>query len=260
MTNVAKLALGDISRHVETSRLVWSGIDYEELGRALKVQQSVLAKMQNTMSHFTASYRNLTASFEDVADVVARPSFVLPGATQEVSITGYALEVLHPEADIEAEGLSEFGDSPEKRKPGALLAILGKEFVDAYRGAVVSLNGDNPDRSRHVLSSLRTLSDDLIRKIAPKDRVREWIVERGYDHYLDNGNPTRRAQILYISKDLEDEPLTKFIEADTKAVEELYSLYNRLHSLGTGISQPQLRVIVLRTESFLEYMLRVREW
>ena len=33
LPHVAKLALCDISRNVETSRLLWSGIDYEELGR-----------------------------------------------------------------------------------------------------------------------------------------------------------------------------------------------------------------------------------
>lgn len=262
LANIAQLALSDVSRLAATSRLLWSGIDYDELAGSLKVQQSVMANVQNSMSAFTASYCHLAESFKGIGDVVTQPSFVLPGATQEVSTTGYALEVLHPLEDeagtediyLEFEGASENPDLI------TLLASVGMGLVDTYRGAVQALNGDNPDRSRHVLSSLRTLIDHLLRKLAPRETVREWIEERGHHSYLDKGIPTRRAQILYMSKDIESEPLTKFIEADTKTLEELYTLYNRLHNLGTGISDSQLRAIVLRTESFLEYILRVREW
>ena len=262
LANVAQLALSDVSRLAATSRLLWSGIDYDALAGALKIQQSIMGNVQNSMSAFTASYCNLAESFKGIADVVTQPSFVLPGATQEVSTTGYALEVLHPLEDeagteddhLELEGASENPDLI------ALLASVDMGLVDTYRGAVQALNGDNPDRSRHVLSSLRTLLDHLLRTLAPRRTVREWIEERGYHSYLDKGIPTRRAQILYMSKDVEAEPLKKFIEADTKTLEELYTLYNRLHELGTGISDSQLRAIVLRTESYIEYILRVREW
>ena len=259
---IAKITLSDTSHHLATMELLWAGIDYNALARALNVQQSIMDNVKNSMSSFTASYRNLTESFESVADVVTQPSFVLPGATQEVSTTGYALAVLHSLEDEAGTDHVDFGleGASEDSDLVALLEGLGIGLVDTYRGAVQALNGDNPDRSRHVLSSLRTLVDHLLRKLAPNGKVREWIVDRGYHSYLDNGRTTRRAQILYMSKDIEAEPLTKFIEADTKTVEELYTLYNRLHSLGTGISDSQLRAIELRTASYLKYILRVREW
>ena len=170
--------------------------------------------------------------------------------------------MLHPSEDEAATEDVYFGfeGASENSDLIALLESVGMGLVDTYKGAVQALNGDNPDRSRHVLSSLRTLLDHLLRKLAPRGKVREWIVERGYHSYLDKGIPTRRAQILYMSKDIESEPLTKFIEADTKTVEELYTLYNRLHGLGTGVSDSQLRAIVLRTESYLYYILRVWKW
>lgn len=262
LANVVQLALSDVSHLAATSKILWSGIDYDGLAGVLNIQESIMSNVQNSMSAFTASYCNLVESFKGIADVVTQPSFVLPGATQEVSTTGYALEALHPLEDeagteddyIEFEGASENPDLI------ALLASVDRALVDTYRGAIQALNGDNPDRSRHVLSSLRTLLDHLLRKLAPRRTVREWIEERGYLSYLDKGIPTRRAQILYMSKTIESEPLKKFIEADTKTLEELYTLYNRLHELGTGISDSQLRAIVLRTESYIEYILRVREW
>ena len=263
---LAQLTLSDISHYLTTSKLLWARIDYNALARSLNIQQATMSKIQAEISALTISYRNLTESFGSVADVVKLPSFVLPGATREVSTTGYALEVLYPfddELETEDEESEVYTGLDGATESSALIVLLdreGSEFVVTYRGALEALNGDNPDRSRHVLSSLRTLVDHLLRKFAPRGKVREWIVERGYHSYLADGKPTRRAQILYMFKDIESEPLTKFIEADTKTVEELYTLYNRLHSLGTGISDSQLRVIVLKTESYLEYILRVREW
>ena len=262
---IAKITLADISHHLATTELLWTGIDYNALARALNVQQAITSKVQDSIFALTVSYRNLTDSFGSVADVVKLPSIVLPGATREVSTAGHALEVLYPfddeleTEDEESEVYVGFGGAAESSTLVVLLERIDSEFVATYRGAIEALNGDNPDRSRHVLSSLRTLVDHLLRKCAPRDKVREWIVERGYHSYLDGGIPTRRAQILYMSKDIGIEPLTRFIEADTKTVEELYTLYNRLHSLGTGISDSQLRAIVLKTESYLEYILKVRE-
>ena len=84
LVTFAQLALSDVSRFAATSRLLWSGIDYDALAGALKVQQSIMANVQYSMSAFTASYCNLAESFKGIADVVTQPSFVLPGATQEV--------------------------------------------------------------------------------------------------------------------------------------------------------------------------------
>ena len=127
-----------------------------------------------------------------------------------------------------------------------------------YRGAIEALSGDNPDRSRHVLSSLRTLLDNLLCKLAPQKEVREWIERNSIQGYLHNGQPTRHAKIRYVLRNL-GEPLRDFVEADTRAMVKLYTLYNRLHQLDIGVTDEQLRAIVLKTESYLVYILRVRE-
>ena len=88
----------------------------------------------------------------------------------------------------------------------------------------------------------------------------EWIKQHGIQEYLHDGQPTRHAKIRYALKDLEDDPFGDFLEADTKAMVKLYTLYGRLHELATGVSDEQLRAITFRTESHLGYILRVREW
>ena len=174
-TEKAKIALSDISHYLATSKPLWTGIDYNALAIALNIQQARMSKVQAAISTLTISYLNLTESFGSVADVVKLPSFVLPGATIELSTTGYALEVLHPLEDEEGteDGYFGFEGSSENSNLIALLERVGMGLVDTYRGAVASLNGDNPDRSRHVLSSLRTLVDQLLLKFAPKAKVRD---------------------------------------------------------------------------------------
>ena len=117
-TELAKIALSDITHHLAASNGSGPRLDYDALARALNVQRVVMSKVQDSMSDLTMSYRHLTESFGSVADVVTQPSFVLPGATREISTTGFALDVLHPledeagtEADhLEFEGVSENPD------------------------------------------------------------------------------------------------------------------------------------------------------
>ena len=78
--------------------------------------------------------------------------------------------------------------------------------------------------------------------------------------YLHDGKPTQHAKIRYALRDLEDEPLRDFVEADTRAMVKLYALYGRLHELDIGVTDEQLRAITIKTESYLSYILKVREW
>ena len=61
-------------------------------------------------------------------------------------------------------------------------------------------------------------------------------------------------------RDLEDESLRDFVVADERAMLQLYALYDRLHGLDTEVTDKQLHAITIRTESYLSYILMVREW
>ena len=63
-------------------------------------------EVQRSMSDLWASYDGLAASMPDIEDIIQLPSFVLPGATRELSTTSRALDVLYPVEDrSETEGL-----------------------------------------------------------------------------------------------------------------------------------------------------------
>ena len=263
---IAKKVLSDVAYSTSVVKPIWDGVDFDVIGQQLRIQQSIMSEIQRSTSAFMTSYRMLSESFRSIDDLIELPSFVLPGATREIAMTGHTLDVLYIEGDEtqeEAAELRPYSVVEEELEDSDLIGMLeqvGLRFVTTYRGAVAALHSDNPDRSRHVLTSFRELWNHLLRKLAPKEEVTEWIEENRIQGYLHDGQPTRHAKIRYVLKDIGDESLRDFVEADAKAMVELYALYGRLHGLDTGVTDEQLRAITSRTESYLSYILRVREW
>ena len=266
LSSVTQLALSDISYRTAATKALFDGIDLESLRKHLNVRQPFMSDVQLSLSKFTASYNLLVESFRSLDSLFERPQFVLLGATRELSNTGFALDALRPQSeqqeteDFSLEIPPEAGDDFEYPDFVALLEGVGPEFVAMYDGAVAALEGNNPERSRHVLASLRELWNHLLRKLAPSEELGEWIGEQDNPRLLHDGSPTRYAKIRYVLRELIDEPLIEFVEADTTAMVKLYDLYGRLHRLETGVTDDQLRVIVLKTQSYLDYILRAWEW
>ena len=266
LEGVVRMALTDISYDLSVTERFLSELNYDLLGRHLKIQLSTMSVVQRSMSDLWASYDGLAASMHSIEDIVQLPSFVVPGATRELYTTSHALDVLYPtehRTDTEVTELEPYPLVEEETGFSDLIALLERvdpQFVVIYRGAVAALDGDNPDRSRHVLTSFRELWNHLLRRLAPQEEVTEWIEGNRIQGYLHDGRPTRHARIRYVLRDLGDESLRDFVEADARAFVELYALYGRLHGLDTGVTDEQLRVITIRTESYLSYILRVREW
>ncbi len=264
--DLAKMALSDITYDLAFNKRYLFEFNYDALSGYLGIQSSYMSQVQRSMSAFSASYGGLVKSFRDMEQIVKSPSFVLPGATHELSATSHALDVLYPVEDRTEKEATQLGRYPTTEEDSeysgvaALLERVHPELATMYRGAVGALNGDNPDRSRHVLTSLRELWNHVLRAMAPKEEVRKWIEEHGIQGYLHNGQPTRNAKIRYVLREPGNKPLADFVDADTRAMLELYALYDRLHGLETGLTDQQLRTIVFRTESHLIYILRVREW
>ena len=265
LERTAKLALSDISYRLAVQEPLPLKIDFGNLFEHLNIRHSLMYEVQHSMSRLTADYYRLAESFRNLSEVVEVPSFVLPGATNELYTSGYALHVLQPPKDeVEREVAHPGRDIvPRGAQTSDLIALLereGSEFVSTYEGAIEALNGDNPDRPRHVLTSLRTLWEHLLRKCAPDQEVKRWVIERGEEAYLHDGNPTRRVKVSYMLRKVSNGPLVDFAQADADAMVRLYDLYNRLHSLETGLTDQQLQAITLKTESYLTYILELRKW
>jgi len=252
----AKLALCDTSLRLAATERLMAGIDFEAIRSRFQIEMPVIAGLESSIAHVAASYGNLAESLLEISDITRLPAFVLPGATREIYTTSFALETLRPwdeRDEDEAETEIQFVAEAELETSGCI-ALLQQVYI----GARDALYGNNADRARHILSSLRELWNHLLRRLAPDDLVAAWIpgVSNQKD-LLHDGKPTRRARVLYVCRELNNEPLTDFLMHDTRALVKLIELFNRVHELETALTDEQLRAILIRTDSWLMYILQI---
>lgn len=259
----AKLALCDTSLRLSATERLMAGIDFEAIRSRFQIEMPVIAGLESSIAHVAASYGNLAESLLEISDITRLPAFVLPGATREIYTTSFALETLRPwdeRDEDEAETEIQFVAEAELETSGciALLQQVDPGLARPYIGARDALYGNNADRARHILSSLRELWNHLLRRLAPDDLVAAWIpcVSNQKD-LLHDGKPTRRARVLYVCRELNNDPLTDFLMHDTRALVKMIELFNRVHELETALTDEQLRAILLRTDSWLMYILQI---
>lgn len=259
----AKLALCDTSLRLAATERLMAGIDFEAIRGRFQIEMPVIAGLESSIAHVAASYGGLAESLRDISDITRLPAFVLPGATREIYTTSFALETLRPRDDQdedEAETEIQLVAEAELETSGciALLQQVDPGLARPYIGARDALYGNNADRARHILSSLRELWNHLLRRLAPDALVAAWIpgVSNQKD-LLHKGKPTRRARVLYVCRELNNDPLTDFLMHDTQALVKMIDLFNRVHELETALTDKQLRAILLKTDSWLMYILQI---
>lgn len=259
----AKLALCDTSLRLAATERLMADIDFEAIRGRFQIEIPVIAGLESSIAHVAASYGSLAESLRDISDITRLPAFVLPGATREIYTTSFALEALRPwdeRKEDETETEIQLVAEAELETSGciALLQQVDPGLARPYIGARDALYGNNADRARHILSSLRELWNHLLRRLAPDNLVAAWIpgVSNQKD-LLHEGKPTRRARVLYVCRELNNDPLTDFLMHDTRALVKMIELFNRVHELETALTDEQLRAILLRTDSWLMYILQI---
>lgn len=259
----ANLSLGDMAFKLTVTEKLVAGIDFEALQRSIVLPEPISAKFADVIASTTASYQTLADSISTLPDITRLPSFALPGATREVFTTTYALHTFSTPSDQQIEeDISELDLVAEAKAEASqcltLLRGVDPALSKIYIGARDAMHSTNADRARHILASLRELWNHLLRRIAPDEAVLEWSPEDS-EEYIHQGRPTRKARVLYICRGIHHGPLTNFVIQDTRALVRLLDLLNRVHELEPGMTDGQLEALLLRTESWLSYILRISE-
>ena len=259
----AKLALGDGSLQLIAAERLMAGIDFEALGSHFQIKLPAISGLESSIAHVATSYGSLAGSLREISDITRLPAFVLPGATREIYTTSFALESLRTreerdedKAETEIQLVAEA--EVETSDCIALLKQVDPRLAQPYNGARDALYGNSADRARHILSSLRELWTHLLRRLAPNNLVTAWISSLANKKDLQHdGKPTRRARVLYICRELNNDPLGDFVMHDTRALVKLIDLFNRAHELESRLTDEQLRAIILKSDSCLMYILQI---
>ncbi len=259
----AKLSLSDVAYRLTVTERLFAGINFDVLRRAVALPEPAFLKLENVIGDVTLTYGKLADSIRTVPDVTHLPVFALPGATREVFSTGYALDTIYTSGEQERERDSskvQLLAEVEEEISGCigLLYAFDPALARPYIGAHDALRSRNPDRARHILSSLREFWNHLLRRLAPDENVLAWVPTDD-EELLHEGRPTRRARVLYVCRSLNHDPLTDFIVHDTRALVKMVEFFNRVHELEPELTDKQLRALLLRTDSWLTYILQIWE-
>ena len=256
-----KWTLGSIADRLAVSERWFMGVDVDAIRRSVAIPELEILRFQDSANNMRASYQKMAESICTYPDITHLPRFVLPGATRELFVTGYAVNSLGVSAEAQVEqDSSEIQLVTEIEEETsiciAFLQDVNPDLARLYAGARDALRGTNPDRARHFLSSLRELWSHLLRQIAPNEQVLEWIPNDNKE-LLHKSKPTRKARILYLCRDLNHGPLTTFVAKDACAFVQFIQFFNHVHELNIELSDRQLRRLQLRSDSWLTYILRI---
>jgi hypothetical protein len=199
-----------------------------------------------TFSKLTSSYRDVIESIPNISERFA--PFIINHVPLEYALELDVVEAITIEADDdqEPEPLPSVDDE---------LASFDKKLRSLLNGARQSLYSDNPEKARHVTTSVRELFTHILHELAPDSEIKRWTTDDS--HYHDD-RPTRRARLLFICRHFSCDPLTKFIESDVQAVLMLVDSLNAgTHAIESKLTQSQLQAIVYRMESLVLFLLKV---
>ncbi|MCG6659624.1 hypothetical protein HOP52_17885 [Halomonas campisalis] len=106
-----------------------------------------------------------------------------------------------------------------------MLQELSPELSNRWKGALFSLNPENPDAARHFCTSAREVFVQILDINAPDDKVIEKLP--GCDR-TPQGQPTRKEKIKYLlgRSGILTEEAINFVDEDVKNVLSLFRVFN----------------------------------
>lgn len=228
-----------------TSQMRLLDLETNSFGRMIEASNLLTNDLASTFGKFTRSYRDVIDAFPTI------PEFKLPVLAKYAPIEySLELEVLE-RISIETDD----DDYDELPSVDDELASFDNRMLNLLKGARESLKSDNPDRARHVTTSIRELFTHILHGLAPDDAIRTWTTDANNFH---NNRPTRRARLLYICREFSSDPLTQFVEDDVRAALTLVKSLNAgTHVVESRLTESQLGAIVYRMESLALFLLKI---
>lgn len=230
--------------------------DFSRIAARFTPEIPAIVAVKENLFALDGRFQKLTESLAS-ASLIDLPSFTVPLSTREVYLSELAFSHLIYTDTPEhiAEEAPELLRSDDSVKD--LLCRIDPGLVVPYDGAFDSLGRKGIDYQRHVLSSLRQLWENLLNAMAPDGIVKAWAGDRR--DLLHKNGPSRKARFLYVCRGYNHDPLSDFVEADADAFDKMYRLFNRLHNIDPGLTDLQLKVLLDRSNSLIEFILRLHQ-
>lgn len=220
-----------------------------------------LARLALDFPKLTAGFHQFLRESQVAQEKLVEPLVAIP--PRELFLAGdagLAFELVEPaaeEAEAERETLRAEIDDYIHPTLEIVLVRFEPRLVELWRGAREAAVARRSDCARHVLTSLRELCREVLKRLAPDDDVLAWSAGPSDLH---DGKPTRSARLRYALRRLRSPSLTRFLDLDQKVVGELFDLFNQgTHNVDPPLTPRELPFIVRRVEGFLCALVEAHE-
>ncbi|MFZ1336833.1 MAG: hypothetical protein WAR99_15500, partial [Saprospiraceae bacterium] len=224
----------------------------------LSNNDSIISSLNTRVTELSYSYSNLNKFFEvNPSAYSILTNSVGRIAPSEYFLNANLIEAISIEEDITIEEELIKGELYYENEItlNEFLPKISIHLLNMWKGAIESITSNNPDRVRQSTSSLRELFTHLMKALAPDKEIRIWTQDAGYYH---NNNPTRRARLHFIFKNINLAPLNDFVEKEVEAMLAFIDVFQKtVHSLESKINETQLLSLKSKAESTIKYLLQV---
>lgn len=160
--------------------------------------------------------------------------------------------------ELEADSVDKATDTDPalllRTEISSLLQSISPELNSRWKGALFSLNPDNPDAARHFCTSAREVFVQILDINAPDSLV---LSQNPSCEVTDKGPPSRREKIKYLlgRSGLLNEASVDFVDEDVKNVLNLFRVFNDgTHGSAGTFSISMLLSIKTRVENGISYL------
>lgn len=251
-------SLGKATEYALFTEKSLSNFPWADLGSRINLEVSVRDTLGSSFVSLFENYTDLLKSFDelpssylDLGPLVAKqvPVEIYTGANLLELISGEE-EITTEEELIKNEILFE-----NEYSLNTYLPKLDPGLLKMWQGAIESFHSNNSDRTRHFTTSLRELFTHVIHILAPNDKIIGWT---NNSIFYNNGQPTRRARLKYICRNIDTKPFDDFVEKDIQATIELITIFQGgTHSIDSKFNESQMIALKSKAESSLKFLLEI---
>lgn len=147
-------------------------------------------------------------------------------------------------------------ENTEDVEIGNKLLSVSQDLNDRWKGAVFSLNPNNPDACRHFCTSARELFTDFIELKAPDVEVFAFNPNCAK---TERGNATRKEKIKYMLRNTQmNDSVVNFVESDIDNILELFHvLSDGTHGVAGRYDDQKLMQVKKRVEQGIYFLCEI---
>jgi len=259
MQAATALDFSSIARSLTVSESITKAFSSLVTPAALGLSSAMIEQLRSEEQMLSESMRSLVDSIAIPRDYLNLPYSSVSGASREIFTSSHAIGTLYP--TVQEEVPFDLVEEQESARVDTsecvdLIKLVDPELVRLYNGSLDALESSSADKPRHVLVSLRELWTQILHRLAPNDEVMGWI-DPNDSTLLHNDKPTRRARALYICRNVGQGDLKVFVQRDTDSIVTLFDVFNDVHKVNPDLTEDQLRALVLRSESYITYIIQL---